>query len=806
MICTFDTEGTTVTDARGTYGVLYYWDFCTILEDPERVYPQTVESLVCHDTGRDCTSLYNHLHTLLQYWEDSGDTVKVAVHNLTYDFGYLRHFVTRVSDMGYTLDVRARNSTHLISCSIKRGKDVALVFYDSLALFRTSLRSLGDALGYRKLELDYYRAYAPDTVLGETELAYNTRDTELLSLVLCRNFLSLPYVGIERAGKSILTKTGMVKAFDRDNAYIGAASMGKRTVYDADRYETYAHQFSNEDEMQRWNSYSNTRSTDVKGCYAGGVNLANGNITGCVIRDVEAYDLTSAYPGIMLAMRIPSKPVTCSPEGMEHLLKPNAPDPTDVCTLKRGFWIGTVRFEGFRMRQDWRSHVGDSSLTLAMARQNTGSKGIRYEDGYLVSADSMVLTVATPTFYELCCEYEWGTAVFTDLTLYMGIERPTVYQNLRVLYHYAEKTCAKRLSKGDGDAEEAYRRGYITYDEMEMLTTGEPTDEWMARFVMSHKENLNGLYGILVQNPVRDSYGLTDSGYLENLHDGCWDTYISSKRDQKMWREAGVLTSLFNRYKIIYAVRKVVDAGGSVLYTDTDSIKVTGLDKSTIEEILSPMHENVELSIRETVSYTARKVPQAMPELDEGFYKLGKFDWEGHIKRFYTPGHKKYAMDLGDGWKAKCAGYSVKVVQRFMDALTAEGFDDIAPLMALGYDVRYDSSTDIATVLSSIEPTWVSVEFEALDSGDAQTTHTYTGETCPGYAVLKSGKIMNNTDKNELNTQRMNAATRNNPQVDTLSRIDVAELDGSLVWGKRGTVPMQWSKWDLDRVKGDAII
>lgn len=806
MICTFDTEGTTVTDARGTYGVLYYWDFCTILEDPESVYPQTVESLVCHDTGRDCTSLYNHLHTLLQYWEDSGDMVKVAVHNLTYDFGYLRHFVTRVSDMGYTIDVRARNSTHLISCSIKRGKDTALVFYDSLALFRTSLRSLGDALGYRKLELDYYRAYAPDTVLGESELAYNTRDTELLSLVLCRNFLSLPYVGIERAGKSILTKTGMVKAFDRENAYIGAASMGKRTVYDADRYETYAHQFSTEDEMQRWNSYSNTRSTIVKGCYAGGVNLSNGNITGCVIHDVEAYDLTSAYPGIMLAMRVPSKPIACSPEGMEYLLKPNTPDPTDVCTLKYGFWIGTVKFDGFRMRQDWRSRVGDSSVTLAMTHQNPGSKGIRYEDGYLVSADTMVLTMATPVFYEICCEYEWDNAVFTDVTLYMGIERPTVYQNLRVLYHYAEKTCAKQLSNGVGSPEDAYERGYITYDEMEMFTTGEPTEEWMARFVMSHKENLNALYGILVQNPVRDSYGLTDSGYLENLHDGSWDTYKSSKRDQKMWREAGVLTSLFNRYKIVYAIRKVVDAGGSVLYTDTDSIKVTGLDKQIIDSVLAPMHENVELSIRDMVQFTNRKVPQAMPELDQGFYKLGKFDWEGHIKRFYTPGHKKYALDMGDGWKAKCAGYNVKVVQRFIDAVSAEGFDDIAPLMALGYDVRYDSSTDIATVLSSIEPTWITVEFEALDSRDSETTHTYTGETCPGYAVLKAGKIMNNTYKNELNTQRMNAAIRNNSQLATLNRIDVANLDGSLVWGKRGTVPMQWTNWEADRIKGDVII
>ena len=103
MICTFDTEGTTVTDARGTYGVMYYWDLCTLLGEPEDVYPETVTTLVCHDTGRDCTTLYNHLHTLLQYWEDCGDTVKVAVHNLTYDFGYIRHFITRVSDARVTV-------------------------------------------------------------------------------------------------------------------------------------------------------------------------------------------------------------------------------------------------------------------------------------------------------------------------------------------------------------------------------------------------------------------------------------------------------------------------------------------------------------------------------------------------------------------------------------------------------------------------------------------------------------------------------------------------------------------------------
>lgn len=109
-------------------------------------------------------------------------------------------------------------------------------------------------------------------------------------------------------------------------------------------------------------------------------------------------------------------------------------------------------------------------------------------------------------------------------------------------------------------------------------------------------------------------------------------------------------------------------------------------------------------------------------------------------------------------------------------------------------------------MLACIDPTWITASFDALDAGDSYSTHNYVGDTCPGYAVLKAGKVMNNTYKNELNTQRYKAAVRNNPLVAELSRIDVAELDGSLVWGKRGTVSMQWANWEDERIKGDAII
>lgn len=797
MLCVFDTEGTTVTDYRGTYGVLYAWDLLELLVDPEQVFPETVRDCTRHHEGRDCTTLYTKLWELVEQGRETGEPVRIGVHNLTYDFGYLRHFFTHVTDRGYQADICARNSTHLITASLKYGKQLCMVLFDTVALFRTSLRTLGESLGFRKLELDYTRACAPDTTLDAASLDYNRRDTELLMTVFCRNYMTLPYIEPDSPGQKVITKTGMVRALDRSSEYIGMAPYGRRTVYEDDRMTVSKHQFADADALTLWGSYTDTRGCRKAGCYAGGVNVSNMNTAGTIQRNVVCYDLKSAYPAIMMTYRIPTDPEDLEDPAMMSPMfaDPDAPlpDPTSVALCEGGFYVADVEFTSLTMRQSWRSAVGDSTITVAMARQH-GGDNLAYEDGYLVAASSITLTLTPPVYNELRMQYTWERAICVRATLYNSRSRPTPYQCLTVLHHYAEKTAAKTLSKhATPDAvNEAYTRGYVTYDERDKLLAGGASKDWLHRFVMSHKENLNGLYGISVMNPVRESYYLDDNGYIGTHPSEGFEEYKKLRRNRKMWREAGVLVSLFNRYKISYAANLVVQAGGSVLYIDTDSIKSCGLTKPTLDGLFSPMHTAIESAIRDMVGYTASKVGSVMPTLDDSFYELGKFDYEGTYARFFSPGHKKYAYDEGQGWEYKCAGYAVKVVEGFGRAVTEAGYDDIAPLLALGYDVRYDSSTKIATALSGIPQTWIESSFEALDVSDGDAVHAWRGETCPGYAVCDVGKIMNNTEGNTLNQQRYAAASRNNPALRDIARIDVAMRDGNYVWGKRGLVRMDF--------------
>lgn len=793
-----------MSDAGGTFGVLYSWDILMLDGDPADVSPSTVANMCTHTEGRDVASLYHHIIDMLDYANINNEKYKFFIHNLTYDCGFFRHLLLNLDNLGYDVQICARNSTHLLNAAISFSGRELMVIADTLAMFRTSLRSLGDALGYRKLELDYSKAVAPDTRLDPQALAYNRRDTELLMVAVCRNLLSLPYLDADMLGSKVLTKTGMVRQLDRTSEHIGKLEIGGKSLYDIDRIETAEHQFASEGELALWRSYSESRGADIKGCYAGGVNLSNTEEIGRILCGVSSFDLVSAYPGIMLAYRVPCGCSECAcPAIYQGLLDVRElPDPTDVAQLRCGFWIGQVVFEGFQVRPEWAEQVADTSLTVAMARQCQGSVGIRYRAGWLVGADRLVLTLSTPTFLEMRAQYTWRTARFQRLWLFSGAERPTYYSTVSVLHHFAEKTAAKELAR-DPQPDKVYRAydsGYITFDECQMLASGHPDEAWTARFVMSHKENLNSLYGIKVTNPMREEFDLGPTGYIESCGQMGFADYRKLPRDRKIWRESGVMVSLFNRYKLIYAARKVVEAGGKVLYADTDSLKVQGIDPQRFAAVMRPVHERVSAAVAETVAHVSRKVGGL--DVPDNVVRLGTFDYEGTYARFFSPGHKKYAFDDGHGWRPRCAGYKVSVVQGVLDALSE--FSDDAPMMALGFDVRYDSTTDIATALLGVQDTWREVEFEALDSSDGSATHTYRGYTCPGYAVVPVGKIMNNTLANELNAQRAAKAFANEPRMREYSHCDIAKYSGEYVWGKAGDVPMEWKGWGV--TGGDAVL
>lgn len=825
----FDTEGTKV-GGDNQYAILWFWDFLILDGDWHDVSRETVSDQCHHVSGRDCSSLYSQIMSMIDDACDTDSRWLVAVHNISYDICYLRKFLIDCDAMGYRVEVSAKSSTRFLTVNIYVKDYLAFTFFDTLALFGYSLRKLGSNLGFPKLEMDYDKVRYPNTPISKDELAYNLRDTEVLMVGVCQSLLTRPSVDLQCLGRSVLTKTSIVRKMDREHVRIGALPLkvrrhsgsgnyvksGARTIYDDDRGILKRHQFEKEEDYWNWASYGDTQTSAIKGFFAGGVNISNTNLIGKVLDNVVSYDLKSAYPAIMLSYRVPTKPMEIDAtefESYKGLLAKTVKCVPDVLQCRNGFWFGCITFKGFRAQRKWWEAVGDTSLTDAMVHQYKGrGKGLAFEGGCLVSADSITLKLASSEFYELVLQYDWDDAEFEQLTLYTSSETPTKYSILRTLFHYNEKSVAKSVSKeykrGERptkeELDEWLSQGYITYDEHEAISDWNIDANWVEEFVLGHKGNLNALYGINVTNPLREEYALDDYGFLCDAGGDKFERYLESSRNSLMWREAGVCIALFNRYKIVYMARMQVDAGAKVVYIDTDSIKSIGLAKDELDKLYKNLHddienatdsivrkcvENVNRDIKRVNQFCGTETPYIPMPCDQSFKDLGKLDYEGTYEKFVTMGHKKYAVIEGGHWVFKCSGYALGVLNEFGKQYDHLG--DMVPILVLGFDNRFDSSTRIATIQKTIPDMWIKID-----------VGTYKGETCPGYAILEAGKIMNNTENSAMNRQRFDKACENNPAVRALSGIDIREDDGVFRIGKRGTVPMDWADWQHDWQEG----
>lgn len=833
MFAVFDTEGTRYTDSDGeAFAVLYNWDFLAIKKNTNAadITKENVDSLTKRNEGRDCASLYGFLSSLLHH----AVTVKIAVHNLSYDYAYLREWLRLVEDAGYIVQVVARSSTNILKISISQQQDKYIVekvvFFDTLAIFAKSLRNLGESLGYFKDFIDYYEDLAPDSMLSLENVDYNHRDTDLLMVAICTSLLKQPGVTMDRLGSQILTKTGIVRVLDRTDKHMGGMVVGTReteqgpkplTVYDMDRQFVAEHQIDSLDLLKTWDSYGNTQNGQP-GCYAGGVNLSNTHYLGVVSHGVMSYDLKSAYPAIMLSMSVPVNPhIITNPADFGSLLEPRTPKIAKVLEGVEPFWVGTVIFHDVKIRGDWLRHVGDVSITEAMVTQHRKTnEGVKFADGHLFSANVIAFTFCNPTFYEFCEQFTFSSAEFESLTIYDGYELPTPYMVLRVLHHYKEKTAAKSIGKAclagtlkTQDIDAALSAGLISVDEADRLKQG-PDERWVKTFIQGHKGNLNSLYGVLVTAPLRDEFDLNVNQWLfkvDMTDEEKWAEYCDGKVDGLMWREAGVMVALLNRYKIVAMIHAIIDAGADVLYTDTDSIKILGITKEQADAIFAPIHSEIETRTRYVVSEVLGRLnaqikeggtgtPEVTLPDDPDFRALGKLDYEGTYERFVSMGHKKYAINHpAKVWDFACSGYKLSILDKVCRAMLRAGIpQDMVPLYVLGYDVRYDSLTGIASLQITTDDTWRTVSMDAQDkSGDTVHRHIYTGQTCPGFAIFDAGKIMNHT-ASLMNGDRFRAAVRNNPLIKAAYRTDIScDKSGAIIWGPRGTVPMAWKDWDV---------
>ena len=213
-------------------------------------------------------------------FENIGKTEKqiiIWIHNLAYDFQYLRSFFK-------FKNVFSKTKTQIMYAEMA---DYNIVFRDSLMLSGLKLEKVSDIynINCRKLtgNLDYNKIRTYKTELTDDELKYIKNDCE----IVCR-YISLELEKWKTQKRIPLTKTGKVR---RD-------------------FKTYLKQINKYSHIDWPVMISKMNDTAdsyeiVQNAKAGGYVHANKKYVGKILENVYSYDKKSFYPSILISEKFP---------------------------------------------------------------------------------------------------------------------------------------------------------------------------------------------------------------------------------------------------------------------------------------------------------------------------------------------------------------------------------------------------------------------------------------------------------------------------------------------------------------------
>ena len=500
---------------------------------------------------------------LEDFWKVLGDLpadVKfvIWVHNLSYEFQFLYNILTWD-------DVFARTPHKPMKCRCKEYPQVE--FRCSYMLTRLSLASWGKQIGIHKAvgDLDYDQIRTPLTPLTDEELHYGEMDCLVLEAGIKE------YLKTYKTIRNIpLTQTGTVRRVVKelltsDKEYV--RKVKKLVPKSAKEYKR------------------------LQKIFAGGYTHANQMYSGKVVDEyIEHYDFASSYPTVMIAEKYPMSAWYYN--GINEI-----PDDKE---FENTAFIFCLEFQNIK---------SVSFNTYIQTSKCTGT-GFRFDNGRLISAETMEMTVT---------EQDWIT-----------IRNNYVWDHLNV----------RRVYRADKDYLPRPFLQYILelYGNKTSLK-GVPGEEDLY---LQSKQYINSLFGMmvtaLIQADVVFSNGswstkaLTEDNVIQKLrklkdfHDrekryflsyswGCWVTAYARR----------------NLWKCIESCDR------TVLYGDTDSLFIRGKNDFTW------YNDEITEKLRRSCEHNHIDFELTRPKTPKGIAKpLGVFEKEDDCSQFKTLGAKRY--------------------------------------------------------------------------------------------------------------------------------------------------------------------
>lgn len=240
---------------------------------------------------------------LLETYTDNKTRMIVYVHNLAFEFQFIRTLLT----WHKVFSIATRKPIYAIT-------EGGIEFRCSYILTNYSLAKLGDQLNtyhIKKLDtLDYDKARSPKTEMTELEKKYCAYDCLVVSAYIQEQVLKERFISYIP-----LTATGYCRRYCRKMCLYGT---------------------SKKDRNEQFNKYHDLMSTlqitgveeykQLKRCFSGGFTHASAFYSGKTLEDIDSIDFTSSYP--FVALSSPNFPMSTarevkpkSKEDFEHYLK-----------------------------------------------------------------------------------------------------------------------------------------------------------------------------------------------------------------------------------------------------------------------------------------------------------------------------------------------------------------------------------------------------------------------------------------------------------------------------------------------------
>ena len=499
---------------------------------------------------------WNEFKKFLDKLEENSPFPKIVfIHNLSFEFQYLK------TVFNFT-DVLARKSRKVMKCSFE---DYNIELRCSYIMSNCALKYLPKLFNLpvekQVGELDYTKIRTPITKLNKKELLYCKYDCLVIYYYILAELETYGQVN-----KIPLTSTGHVRRelkerVERDFEY-------KRRVNKAINTNPHVYNLMME-------------------AFAGGYTHANWIYADEIIKDVDSWDFTSSYPYVLVTHQYPSTEFKkCNISKRENM-------------SKRFAYLLVVRLKNVKCK------YYNTFISQSKCRNIYGG---RYDNGRIMQADSLEITLTDIDFYFILdtykCEYEILESYYSKYN-YL----PKQFIEF-VLEKYVNKTKFKNVEGKE-----------VEYTK--------------------EKNKFNALYGMSVTNMIRDDviYDNETGWYEKKLsNEQIIESLEKEKKKSFLSFAYGVWVTAYARNNLL---RNLIKLDEYVIYSDTDSLKLLkGYNRDIITEYNNFVKSKIEY-ISKLLEINIEKF--APYDVFGNSHMLGLFEEDGHYEEFITQGAKKYA-------------------------------------------------------------------------------------------------------------------------------------------------------------------